>query len=345
MNNAFHKAVKSESKLRMALAGPSGAGKTYTALAIATELAAGAPVAVIDTERGSASKYADLFQFDVLELDNFHPDRYVEAIQMAQDAGYAVLVIDSLSHAWNGTGGALELHDQAVRRQKTQNSYTAWADITPIQNRLTNAITGARLHVIATMRSKTEYVQDKNERGGTTIRKVGMAAVQRDGMEYEFDIFGQMTIENDLIIEKSRCTALASQVIRKPGADVAETLAEWLHGEAPVEAPAPRSSALPADPMPPVPKPARTPSALRGGPTEWMTDTGYNPLADAALRKRLAAVGVSSVAQVEQELAIVREQHDYTREEIYAAVGRLENETAAFNPSDLSDLPVGVRGN
>lgn len=231
MGMTFTRARKSASRLRMALAGPSGSGKTYSALLIATGLADGGPIAVIDTERGSASKYADQFTFDVLELDSFHPDRYIEAIQAAATAGYAVLVIDSLSHAWNGTGGALELHDQAVKRQKTQNSYTAWADITPLQNKLVNAITGAPLHVIATMRAKTEYIQDKNERGGTTIRKVGMAPIQRDGMEYEFDVMGQIDLDHTLVIEKSRCSALSGAVIAKPGAHLAETLADWLRGD------------------------------------------------------------------------------------------------------------------
>lgn len=260
----FKQAVKAQSFLRMALTGPSGAGKTYTALLLATALAGDKRVAVIDTERGSASKYADLFGFDVLELDSFHPDRYIEAIQAAAQAGYGAVVIDSLTHAWTGTGGALELHDQAVKRQKTQNSYTAWADITPIQNRLVNAITGAPLHVIATMRSKTEYVQDKNERGGTTIRKVGMAPIQRDGMEYEFDIVGDLDTDNTMVVSKSRCSALANGVFSKPGGNVAQALITWLHGEAPVveatpTAPVthltPTSAATPANTAPAQPLP------------------------------------------------------------------------------------------
>src|SRR5437879_6557046 len=106
---AFQRAVKHEAKIRLALAGPSGSGKTYTALTLATALADGGNVAVIDTERGSASKYSDLFSFDVQELDTYHPDKFTQGIKEAQEAGYAVLVIDSLSHAWNGTGGLLEL--------------------------------------------------------------------------------------------------------------------------------------------------------------------------------------------------------------------------------------------
>lgn len=227
---AFKKAIKAESKLRMALAGPSGSGKTFTALMLATSLANGKPVAVIDTERGSASKYADLFEFDVLELEDFHPDRYVEAIEAAARDGYGVIVIDSLSHAWNGTNGLLEQVEQIGKRKYNGNSFKAWGDVKPSENRMVAAITGNSIHVIATMRSKTEYVVEQNERGKATPRKVGMAPVQRDGFEYEFDVFGEMTPDNELLIQKTRCSALTGQVISKPGAGLAQILAEWLRG-------------------------------------------------------------------------------------------------------------------
>jgi AAA domain-containing protein len=252
----FKRAVKERSFLRLALTGTSGAGKTYTALLLATALAGDKPVAVVDTERGSASKYADMFSFDVLELDTYHPDRYIEAIQAAVAAGYGVVVIDSLSHAWNSTGGALELHTQAVKRQKTTNTYTAWADVTPIQNRLVDTITGSPIHVIATMRSKTEYIQDKSANGGTVIRKVGMAPIQRDGMEYEFDIFAELDQDHTMVVSKSRCSALAGAVIAQPGRGVADTLSEWLRGDSATAAPATETPSLtsPAQPKPQQPR-------------------------------------------------------------------------------------------
>lgn len=236
----FKRAQKSASFLRMGLAGPSGSGKTYTSLLLASYLAGDRGIAVIDTERGSASKYSDIFTFDVLELDNFHPDHYIEAIRAAQDAGYGALVIDSLSHAWNGTGGLLELHENVVRRQKTTNSYTAWAEITPIQNRLVNAITSARMHIIATMRSKTEYTIGENKK----VEKVGMAPIQRDGMEYEFDVFAEMATDNTLLVQKSRCSALAGATIAKPGKGVADTLSSWLRGADGSETPAPAAAPI-----------------------------------------------------------------------------------------------------
>ena len=228
----FKKAIKHESKLRLAIAGPSGSGKTYSALAIGTEL--GGNVALVDTEHGSASKYADLFAFDVLEMEApFHPDRFIEAIEAAGQAGYDVLIIDSLSHAWNGPGGLLELVDQFAKRTKSANTFAAWKDATPIQNRLIEAIVGAKLHIIATMRSKQEYVIEQVQRGDRTIsvpKKIGMAPVQRDSMEYEFDVYLDMDIENNAIVQKTRCPALSGQVISKPGKPLADTLKTWLSG-------------------------------------------------------------------------------------------------------------------
>lgn len=221
----FQKATKSQSRLRFALFGPSGSGKTFTALTVASALG---KVAVIDTERGSASKYADLFDFDVLELSTYAPDKYVEAIHEAEQAGYDVIVIDSLSHAWNGVGGVLEMVDKTAKRSQSNNSYTAWRDVTPQHNALVDAITGSSLHVIATMRSKTEYVMEPNEKGKMQPRKVGLAPVQRDGMEYEFDVCGEMTIDNELLISKSRCFDLSGAVISKPTVEVGNTLKAWL---------------------------------------------------------------------------------------------------------------------
>ncbi len=247
----FHKAVKHEAKLRLAIAGPSGSGKTYTALAVGTALG---KTAVVDTEHGSASKYADLFDFDVVNFDApFHPDRFVESIEAAAAAGYEVLVIDSLSHAWNGAGGLLEIVDQIAKRMKTSNSFAAWKDATPIQNRLIDGIVSAPIHIISTMRSKQEYILEQVDRGNgrsvTVPKKVGMAPIQRDSMEYEFDVYLDMDIENNAIVQKTRCPALTGTVIARPGLDLAATLREWLHGEAPPPAPKPSAPAVSDAPM------------------------------------------------------------------------------------------------
>jgi hypothetical protein len=231
MNMQFRQATKQQSRLRMALIGPSGSGKTYTALKVAQYL--GQRVAVIDTERGSASKYADIFAFDVLELDSFSPMTYVEAIKAAQAGGYDVLIIDSLSHAWMGKDGALEQVDRAAKRSQSNNSYTAWRDVTPMHNALVDAMLQSNCHIIGTMRAKTEYVIEQNERGKSVPRKVGLAPVQRDGLEYEFDVVGDMNLENDFVVSKTRCSVLAGQIINKPGEELAKTLRTWLSDGAP----------------------------------------------------------------------------------------------------------------
>ena len=225
----FRKAVKYDAKLRFAVCGPSGSGKTYTLLQLATEL--GGPVALIDTERGSASKYADIFEFDVLELESYDPQRLIEIIDYVASNGYRILCIDSLSHFWIGKDGELDKVDRAARRMQTPNSFAAWKEVTPLHNALIDKIVGAPLHILASMRSKTEWILDRDERTGKTVpRKVGMAPVMRDGIEYEFDVCGDMDQDNTLLITKSRCPKLAGGVFPKPGKELADLLKEWLGG-------------------------------------------------------------------------------------------------------------------
>jgi hypothetical protein len=257
MSLTFKRATKHAARLRLAFIGPAGSGKTYSALSVATHL--GGKVAVVDTERGSASLYADIFDFDVIELDSFSPDAYVSAIHAAEQAGYDTLIIDSLSHAWTGKDGALEQKDAASRRQG-ENSFTAWRYVTPKHNSMVDAIVGAKLHVIATMRAKTEYVQEQNEKGKTIIRKVGLAPIQRDGLEYEFSIVGDLDQQNSLVISKTRCPALANKIIERPGEQLAAMLKAWLSSGSPPPA---ESLAITPEPTP-APETAR-PSSNGGG--------------------------------------------------------------------------------
>jgi energy-coupling factor transporter ATP-binding protein EcfA2 len=234
----FSKATRKKAKARVALVGPSGSGKTYTALVLARGLVGTeGTIALIDTERASASKYAgEVTEFDALDLDHHSPKEYVDAITDAAKAGYDVLVIDSLSHAWNGRGGALEQVDQASKRAQG-NSYVAWRDVTPQHNALVDAILTYPGHVIVTMRAKTEYVLDEGKNGKKTPRKVGMAPIQREGMEYEFDVVADMDLDHNLIVSKSRCSALADAVVSRPDAAIAETLRAWLSDGADMPAP------------------------------------------------------------------------------------------------------------
>ena len=237
---SFQKATKKSARLRMALIGVAGAGKTYTALAIASHL--GSKIAVIDTERGSASKYSDQFEFDVLEIETYSPKTYVEAMEAAEEAGYDVLVIDSLSHAWVGKDGALEQVDKAARRTQSNNNFGAWRDVTPQHNAMVDAMISSKMHIIGTMRAKTEYVQEKDPKSGrTTIRKVGMAPIQRDGLEYEFDVVADIDVDNNFIVGKTRCPQLSGAVVNRAGREVARTLKNWLTDGATTEAPRPET--------------------------------------------------------------------------------------------------------
>ena len=235
----FAPATKLESRLRLGLCGTSGSGKTYTALAIATAL--GQRVAVVDTEHGSAAKYSDLFSFDVLNLTSFEPEKFVAAIRAAEAAGYHTIVLDSLSHAWMGTGGTLDQVEEAKRRNP--NSFTAWRDPSKQHTDLIESILHSRLHVIATMRSKTEYVMEEDARTGKKApRKIGMAPVQRDGMEYEFDVVGDMQA-GTLVISKTRCPGLADKSFHHPGVVFAGLLSEWLTGAPAPTGPSPEAAA------------------------------------------------------------------------------------------------------
>jgi nucleoside-triphosphatase THEP1 len=237
----FKTATKAQAKLRLGLIGPAGSGKTMTALRIAHGL--GGRVAVIDTERGSASLYAGErgLGFDVLELETYEARNFIEAIGQAEASGYDVLIIDSLSHAWAGKGGILEFVDKAAKRSGG-GSFAGWRDATPLHNQLVDAILGAKLHVICTLRSKVEHVIEQIN-GKTQVRKVGLQPVQRDGLEYEFTVVGDVNQEHELIVTKTRAAFLADAVIREAGEDLGKQLKTWLTSGS---APAPRIEPKPA---------------------------------------------------------------------------------------------------
>lgn len=225
----FQKATKKQQKARVALIGAAGSGKTFTSLTLAKNL--GSKIAVIDTERGSASKYSgDVADFDVCELPSFSPRHYIDALKDAGKAGYDVVIIDSLSHAWEGEGGILDQVD------KRGGKFDAWRDMSPQTRELIEAILGYPGHVVATMRAKTEYVVEKDERTGKSVpRKVGLAPKFKEGLEFEFDLVGVLDEDNVLRISKSRAPKLNGAVIAKPGRDLAVSLREWLEDGVSVE--------------------------------------------------------------------------------------------------------------
>jgi hypothetical protein len=223
----FKKAIKYAAKGRVALVGPSGSGKSYSMVTLAKALAKGGKIAAIDTEHGSLSKYADVFDFDVLELDSYSPQNLLEALGSAAHKGYAVFCCDSLSHFWTGKGGALEFVDQANARNNDKMS--GWKDFRPHEREMVDAILGSPCHIVCTMRTKTEY-RDIVENGKMKRVKIGLAPVQREGLEYEFDLVGYMDEDNTLIVDKTRCPLYQGKAIRKPDLEAFTPFVQWLEG-------------------------------------------------------------------------------------------------------------------
>lgn len=224
MSLQIRKATRKKAKLRLGIAAPSGAGKTYSSLLMAFGI--GGKIGLIDTEHGSGDLYAHLGNYDVITLDQpYTAQRYLEAIRAFETAGYDVIIIDSLSHAWAGEGGLLDKQGKVADR--TKNSYTAWREVTPDHNALVNAMLQSPAHIIATMRSKTEYVLETNDKGKQVPKKVGMAPVQRDGMEYEFTVMLDLDQSHVATASKDR-TGLFDGQYFTPSQETGQTLLAWL---------------------------------------------------------------------------------------------------------------------
>ena len=225
---AFVKAIKSKSLLRLALFGPSGGGKTFSALRIASGI--GGKIAVIDSERGSASKYADRFEFDVCDLDTKSIDSYIKNIKEAGQAGYNVLILDSMTHAWQEL---LEEIDKIAKTQFKGNTWSAWSKGTPKQRLFIDTLLSYPGHIIATMRSKTEWTQEKDERTGKSKPiRVGLAPEQGKGVEYEFDILMELTTEHLASIIKDRTGMFQDKIIDHPSEEFGKELVAWLNSGA-----------------------------------------------------------------------------------------------------------------
>jgi hypothetical protein len=249
----FQKAVRTQRKLKMCLFGPSGGGKTFTGLTVLSNLVGPqGRIAVIDTEASSASAYADEFSFDVQPLTEFSVTDYVDAINEAVRLGYDGLLVDSTSHAWNGAGGILERVEEHKKAHRAGNDFAAWGIVKPDETKLWAALTQSPIHLICTMRSKTEYEISQDEKTGKKkVEKLGLAPIQRQDLEYEFDVVGRMDIDNTLVIVKSRCTPVNGRVFDKPGKDFAAILAKWCDSGESTPAPAIPTNGNAKAPAPP----------------------------------------------------------------------------------------------
>lgn len=232
----LRKAERKQAKLRVGLSAPSGAGKTYSALLLARGLASDwDKIAIIDTEAGSGELYSNLGEYNVRQLEApYSPERYIEAIKECEEAGMEVIIIDSISHEWDGKGGCLEINESIAQSKFRGNTWSAWSETTPRHQRFIEAIITSKCHVITCVRNKIDTVMTEDKK----VKKVGVKEITREGMEYELTL--NFNIDRDThkaITSKDRTNLFEGQdpfiITSKTG----ETLLEWANSGATIAPP------------------------------------------------------------------------------------------------------------
>lgn len=218
----LRKATRQKAKLRIGLSGASGSGKTYSAILLASGISDISKVAFIDTENGSADLYSNLGDFNVITLQApFSPERYIEAIKVCEDAGMETIIIDSVSHEWDGVGGCLEI------QEKLGGKYQDWAKVTPRHKKFIEKILESPCHVITCSRRKQDYDMVKGSNGRLQVQKVGLKEVQRDGFEYELTIAFEINDLNMVKASKDRTQLFADVPEFKITKETGEQLLSW----------------------------------------------------------------------------------------------------------------------
>ena len=229
----IRKARRSATKLRLLLTGPSGSGKTWGALQIAKGI--GGKCVVIDTEEGSSDLYDHLHDFDVIDLrPPFSPERYIEAIAAAEAAGYEVIVVDSVTHCWSGSGGCLEILEDVAKAQFRGNTWSAFSVITPRWRAFVDKLLRSPAHIICSGRSKTETAQ-VDDHGKKKVAKLGMKLEARDGLEFEFTCVLDLIHDGHYATVSKDRTGLFAGDPKPITTETGKRLAEWLAGGHAVE--------------------------------------------------------------------------------------------------------------
>jgi hypothetical protein len=213
-------AQRKRAKIKLALQGPSGSGKTYSSLLIANGLCPNwSKIVVIDTENGSADLYAHLGAYNVLAIRApFTPEKYIQAIELCENEGMEVIIIDSVTHEWENL---IDFHSSLQG-----NSFTNWGKITPRHNAFVQKLLQSQAHIIATIRTKQDYVlNDKN--GKMVPEKVGLKSVQRDGLEYEFTLVFDLDMRNNATASKDRTGLFYGKPEIKLGVKTGVTIKNW----------------------------------------------------------------------------------------------------------------------
>lgn len=200
----LQKAERHQVKLRIGLSGPSGFGKTYSALLLAYGITNDwNKIAIIDTENKSASLYSHLGDFNVLSLEEpYSPERYLKAIKLCEESDVEIIIIDSISQEWQGKGGCLEIHEQLGGR------FNDWGKVTPRHNAFIDAIVQSKCHIITTTRRKVDYSLDQDSNGKTKVMKLGMKEITREGFEYELTVNFELLNDKHLVSASKDRTGL-----------------------------------------------------------------------------------------------------------------------------------------
>lgn len=231
MSVEIRKAERKQSKLRIGLSSPSGAGKTYSALLLAKGLVGSwDKVGMIDTETGRGDFYSDLGEYTIATLKApYTPERYIEYINALIESGVEVIIIDSISHEWEGKGGCLELNEKLAQAKYKGNTWSAWSETTPRHQKFLEAIIAAPVHMITTVRNKVDTVMTDDKK----VKKVGVKEITREGFEYELTVNFSLDRDTHTAIASKDNTRLFDSVdpfviTEKTG----EELAKWVMGGA-----------------------------------------------------------------------------------------------------------------
>lgn len=229
----LQKATRAKAKIRLGLSAVSGGGKTYSALLIAHGLCGNwDKVAVIDTENNSAHLYAHLGDFNVLQLDApYAPERYIEAIKACENAGMEVIIIDSITHEWDGKGGIIE-----ISNSMTGNSFTNWAKLTPRHQAFIDAILSSKCHIITTVRRKQDYEMTKDKDGKVKVEKAGLKEVTREGFEYELTVNLELDVKHNATASKDRTGLFIDKPAFVPSEETGKLIRQWCESGVDIEA-------------------------------------------------------------------------------------------------------------
>lgn len=223
--SVLRKATRKKAKIRLGLSAISGGGKTYSSLLIAKGMANGdlSKVAIIDTENGSGDLYANLGDYNVFTLEApYEPERYIRAIKECENAGMEVIIIDSITHEWDGKGGILDISNSMAG-----NSYTNWAKLTPRHQSFIDAILQSKCHIITTVRRKQDYEMTTNSNGKLVPQKIGLKEVTREGFEYELTVNLELDTKHNASCSKDRTGLFADKPEFIPSEETGKMLLDW----------------------------------------------------------------------------------------------------------------------